>query len=361
MLLYSLLHLTGYADMTMDQIEDVPATRSRCAGHPERGHADGIEVTTGPLGQGIANSVGMALAERMLATHFGKDLVDHYTYVLLWRRLPDGGDQPRSDLLRWPSEAVEAHPVLGRQPHLDRRSDRTSRQKMSCFRFNASGWHTQRIDGHDTNAIADAIVKAQQSDKPSMIACRTIIAFGAPTKANTAAAHGAALGKDEIAGARVRLGWTLAAFRRARRSRRIVERSRRPQQEGFGGVARTPCQIGPARRLRSCHVGRLAEIGDRRVGRDQVLVTHSPTRRRPRRVKLPAACSMPWHRRCSGLVGGSADLTPSNNTKAKSQKILDAGDYDGSYIHYGIREHGMAATMNGLQRMAGSSPMAARS
>ncbi|HEX4195793.1 MAG TPA: transketolase family protein, partial [Stellaceae bacterium] len=183
MLLYSLLHLTGYADMTMDEIKTFRKLGSRCAGHPERGHASGIEVTTGPLGQGIGNSVGMALAERLLATRYGKDLVDHYTYVFC-------GDGCLMEGISQEAISFAGNLKLGKlilfwddnHISIDGPTE-LARHEDELERFDASGWHTQRIDGHDTDAIADAIRKAQADDRPSMIACRTIIAFGAPTKA----------------------------------------------------------------------------------------------------------------------------------------------------------------------------------
>ena len=295
MLLYSLLHLTGYADMTMDQIKTFRQLGSRCAGHPERGHADGIEVTTGPLGQGIANSVGMALAERMLATHFGRDLVEHYTYVFC-------GDGCLMEGISQEAISFAGHLKLSKlilfwdDNHISIDGPTAlARQEDELERFDASGWQTQRIDGHDTDAIADAIVKAQQSDKPSMIACRTIIGFGAPTKANTAAAHGAALGKDEIAGARVRLGWDsppfvvpddLAACKKLEpAARRIRPRGASAWANRRSAPTSTPPCWVPCRNRRPTRWPRSKR-------------NSSPMRRRPRRAKPQAACSMRWRRRC---------------------------------------------------------------
>ncbi|MBU6508026.1 MAG: transketolase, partial [Alphaproteobacteria bacterium] len=212
MLLYGLLYLLGYPQMTITEIENFRQLGSRTAGHPERGHAPGIEVTTGPLSQGIANSVGMALAERILNARFGDDLVDHYTYVM-------AGDGCLMEGL--------SHESLGLAGHLRLRKlilfwDNNSisidgatslaTDDDQIARFKSHGWNTIAIDGHDTDQIAAAIAKAQQSDRPTLIACRTIIAFGAPTKAGTAAAHGSPLGAEEIAGARRRLGWDSPPF-----------------------------------------------------------------------------------------------------------------------------------------------------
>src|SRR5438067_4718455 len=211
MLLYGLLHLTGYPDMTIDEIKRFRQIGSRTAGHPERGLATGIEVTTGPLGQGLGNAVGMALAERHLAAEFG-DIVDHHTDVLA----SDG------DMMEGVSQeaiALAGHLKLNRLVVLFDDNGITIDGRLSLAdsvdqvkRFEAAGWAASRIDGHDPDAIAQAIEAARKTDKPSMIACRTTIGFGAPTKAGTAGSHGSPLGADEIKGAREKLGWTSPPF-----------------------------------------------------------------------------------------------------------------------------------------------------
>src|SRR6202049_3450112 len=212
MLLYGLLHLTGYADMTIDELKRFRQLGSKTAGHPERGLATGIETTTGPLGQGIGNSVGMALAERLLAAQFGGDIVDHHTYVIA----SDG------DLMEGVSHEVASlagHLGLNKLIVLyDDNSVSIDGPTELAFsddpllRFRGYGCVAERIDGHDHQAVANAIRRAQKSDRPSLIACRTIIAFGAPTKAGTAAAHGTPLGAEEIKGAKERLGWDFPPF-----------------------------------------------------------------------------------------------------------------------------------------------------
>src|SRR5216683_1369853 len=212
MLLYGLLHLLGYADMTLDELKRFRQLGSRAAGHPERGLATGIEVTTGPLGQGLANSVGMAIAERHLAAEFGDDIVDHYTYVLA----SDG------DLMEGVSQeaiALAGHLKLAKLIVLfdDNRISIDGPLSLSdsvdqVKRFQAAGWAATRIDGHDPDAIAVALEQARVCDRPSLIACRTVIGFGAPTKAGTEKCHGSPLGADEIKGARDRLGWSEGAF-----------------------------------------------------------------------------------------------------------------------------------------------------
>ncbi|HLI22366.1 MAG TPA: transketolase [Stellaceae bacterium] len=354
MLLYSLLHLTGYADMPMSELKRFRQLGSRCAGHPERGHADGIEVTTGPLGQGIANSVGMALAERLLATRYGKELVDHYTYVFCGDGcLMEGISQEAISfagylklsklILFWDDNHIS----------IDGPTD-LARHEDELERFDASGWHTQRIDGHDTDAIADAIRKAQQDERPSMIACRTIIAFGAPTKANTAAAHGSPLGKEEIAGARQRLGWTDPPF--------VVPAD---MVEAWRKVGERCKADSAAWRERLAKSNKRAEFAAEQAGEIPKAAKDALA---ALRAKFAAEAPKTATRQASGsvldaiapvlpaLIGGSADLTPSNNTKAKSQKVLTPPDYSGSYIHYGIREHGMAATMNGMAAHGGIVP-----
>src|SRR5689334_10021625 len=208
MLLYSLLYLTGYEDMTIDQIKNFRQLGSKSAGHPEYGHAAGIETTTGPLGQGLANAVGMALAERLLNARFGDALVDHYTYVV-------AGDGCLMEGISQEAISLAGHLKLGKlivlwddnSISIDG-STELSTSEDQLERFAAAGWETSRVDGHDPEMVAAAIDDARQSPRPSLIACRTTIAFGAPTKAGTAAAHGAALGAAEIAGARARLGWS---------------------------------------------------------------------------------------------------------------------------------------------------------
>ena len=354
MLLYSLLHLTGYADMTMNEIKTFRQLGSRCAGHPERGHASGIEVTTGPLGQGIGNSVGMALAERLQATRFGKDLVDHYTYVFC-------GDGCLMEGISQEAISLAGNLKLGKlilfwddnHISIDGPTE-LARHEDEIERFDASGWHTQRIDGHDTDAIADAIRKAQADDRPSMIACRTIIAFGAPTKANTAAAHGSALGKQEIAGTRERLGWTSPPF--------VVPAD---MVEAWHKVGQRSKAASAAWRERLAKSDKRAEFEALQSGEMPKAVRDALA---ALRTKFAGEAPKTATRQASGsvlevlapalpsLIGGSADLTPSNNTKAKSQKVISRDDFAGSYIHYGIREHGMAAAMNGMAAHGGIVP-----
>jgi len=356
MLLYALLHLTGYPDMTLDELKRFRQLGSRTAGHPERGHASGIETTTGPLGQGLGNSVGMAIAERLLAAEFGDTVVDHRTYVIA----SDG------DLMEGVShEAASLAGHLGLNKLIVLYDDNSisidgptelAFSDDRVLRFRAYGWAAERIDGQDHQAVADALRRAQASDRPSLIACRTIIAFGAPTKAGTAAAHGAPLGAAEIAGARERLGWGYPPF--------VVPEDVRAEWRAASGRGKT---------VRRAWEARLQSLPAER--RDEFLRRH--------RSELPHGFDAAIAKLCDdfrranakiatrqasgtvldsltklvpGLVGGSADLTPSNNTKAKDQKDVRRSDFSGHYLRYGVREHGMAAAMNGIALHRGLIP-----
>ena len=356
MLLYALLHLTGYPDMTLEELKRFRQLGGRTAGHPERGHASGIETTTGPLGQGLGNSVGMAIAERLLAAEFGETVVDHRTYVIA----SDG------DLMEGIShEAASLAGHLGLNKLIVLYDDNSisidgptelAFSDDRVMRFRAYGWAAERIDGQDHQAVADAIRRSQQSDRPSLIACRTTIAFGAPTKAGTAAAHGAPLGASEIAGARERLGWNYPPF--------VVPDDVRAKWRAAGARGEP---------LRRAWETRLQSLPSER--RDEFL--------RRQRNELPHGLDAAVAKLCddfrkanakvatrqaSGavldtltkvvpeLVGGSADLTPSNNTKAKDQKDVRRGDFSGHYLRYGVREHGMAAAMNGMALHGGVIP-----
>jgi transketolase len=356
MLLYALLYLTGYAEMTLDELKRFRQLGSRTAGHPERGHAAGIETTTGPLGQGIGNSVGMALAERMLAAEFGDNIVDHHTYVIA----SDG------DLMEGVShEASSLAGHLGLNKLIVLYDDNSisidgptelSFSDDPLLRFRGYGWAAERIDGHDHAAIVDAIRRAQKSDRPSLIACRTTIAFGAPTKAGTAAAHGSPLGATEIAGARERLGWSEPPF--------VIPEDIRAEWREAGARGEALRRAWETR-LRSLSTGRRDEFLRRQRKQlppdlDQAIAKICDDFRQAN-AKIAT-------RQASGtvldtltrvvpeLVGGSADLTPSNNTKAKEQKDVWRGDYSGRYIRYGVREHGMAAAMNGIALHGGLIP-----
>jgi transketolase len=356
MLLYGLLHLLGYEEMTLAELERFRQLGSRTAGHPERGDAPGIEVTTGPLGQGLANAVGMALAERLLAAEFGEAVVDHRTYVFC-------GDGCLMEGISHEALSLAGHLRLNKLVVLwDDNSisiDGPTGLAVSddqLVRFRAYGWNAERIDGHDTEAIAAALERAQASNRPSLVACRTIIAFGAKEKAGTAAAHGAPLGPAEIAAARERLDWHYPPF--------VVPDDIRARWRDAGSRGATLRQAWEAR-LEALPPERRAEF--RRRHQDRLPPGVGPAIEalcaefRSANAKLAT-------RQASGmvldklteivpeLVGGSADLTPSNNTRAKNQREIRSGDFAGRYLHWGVREHAMAAAMNGIAAHRGLLP-----
>ena len=356
MLLYSLLYLTGNADMTLDQLKHFRQLGSLTPGHPENFHTKGIETTTGPLGQGIATSVGFALAEKMLAAEYGKKIVDHHTYVLA----SDG------DLMEGVSQeaiALAGHWKLNKLIVLyddngisidgpTSLSDSVDQIK----RFKSAGWQAELIDGQDQQAIAAAITRAQKSNKPSMIACKTTIGFGAPTKAGTAKAHGEALGAEELKGAKEKLGISLEPFsvpddvlKSWREAGSRGAAARKEWEARFAELtARRRTEF--ERRLRHERPAALAKAF--KAHKKALLETpqNIATRKSSESVIEAIVLAMPE------FVAGSADLTGSNNNKAKSAVAFSAKTPKGRFIHYGIREHGMAAAMNGIFLHGGFAP-----
>ena len=356
MLLYALLYLTGYTDVTIEEIKRFRQLGSKTPGHPEYGHTEGVETTTGPLGQGLANAVGMALTEKLLAAEFGPVVVDHHTYVIAGDGcLMEGISHEAISLaghLRLNKLIVlfdDNHISIDGPTELSVSDDQTAR-------FAASGWNTMAVDGHDPTAIAAVIEAARKSDRPTMIACRTTIGYGAPTKANSAAAHGAPLGAAEITGARQRLGWTAPAFQIPAP---ILERWR-----AIGRKAATG-RSGWQRRLSALPADKRAEFRRRLDGKlpkdwlakiDEFkakVIADKPniaSRVASQNTLDVLAAVLPE------LVGGSADLTGSNNTKAKTQGPVTAADFTGRYVYYGVREHAMASAMNGMALHGGVIP-----
>jgi transketolase len=356
MLLYALLHLTGYPGMSIDELKRFRQLGSRTAGHPEYGHAPGIETTTGPLGQGLANAVGMALAERLLAARFGGELVDHYTYVIV-------GDGCLMEGISQEAISLAGHLRLGKlivlwddnSISIDG-STELSTSDDQLERFTAAGWDAVATDGHDHAAVTEALTRARAIGLPSLIACRTTIAFGAPTKAGSAAAHGSPLGAAEIAGARARLDWSAPPFAIP------AEIASWWREQGARGAAASKAW---AARLGAAAPETRTEFQRRIAG---TLPPGFAAAFAGIRAKFAAEAPKTATRQASGmvldalapvlpeLVGGSADLTGSNNTKAKGQKVVTPGDFSGSYIHYGVREHGMASAMNGMAVHGGVIP-----
>jgi len=357
MLLYALLYLLGYEAMTIEEIKRFRQLGAITAGHPEYGHAPGIETTTGPLGQGLANAVGMAIAERHLAAEFGAETVDHHTFVLA----SDG------DLMEGISQeaiALAGHLRLAKLIVLFDDNGISIDGPLSLSdsvdqlkRFEACGWCATQIDGHDPEAIAAAIAWAKANGRPSLIACRTTIGYGAPTKAGSKDAHGSPLGAAEIAGARERLGWTSPPFEVPADILAVWRAA------GQGSKA---ARLAWDKRLAAMAPERRAEFDRRLTGelpkeafaaairglKEKLAAT-------PKDIATRAASEFALESLTAAvpeMVGGSADLTGSNNTRPKGMAAMSATQPAGRFIHYGIREHGMAAAMNGMALHGGIIP-----
>jgi transketolase len=354
MLQYAIHYLLSYEDMPIEELMRFRQLGARTAGHPEYGHALGIETTTGPLGQGLATAVGMALAERMIAARFGADLVDHYTYVIAGDGcLMEGISHEAIDLaghlglsrliVFWDDNRITIDGATSLATSMDQPA-----------RFEAAGWHIQQIDGHDMEAIAVAIDAARRSDKPSLIACRTVIGKGAPNLQGSEKTHGAPLGASEIAAVREGLRWPwppfvvpdpiLATWRSVARrgaaefrrwEQRLVGSPLRRSLESFLAGDVTDAVALPLADFRAEHIQKATKVATRKASEMVLGVINAA---------------------CGSTVAGSADLTHSNLTTTKDLKPIKPGDFSGRYIHYGIREHGMAAAMNGLALHGGFIP-----
>ena len=355
MLLYGLLHLTGFTDMTLDQLRNFRQIGSITAGHPEYGHARGIETTTGPLGQGIATAVGMAIAERSLAARFGR-VVDHRTWVI-------AGDGCLMEGISQEAISLAGHLCLDRLTVLWDDNGISIDGKVSLSdstdqraRFAASGWETIEIDGHDPVAIDEALNAAKKSLRPVLIACKTHIGFGAPKKQDTAAAHGSPLGPEEIAAARAAYGWTHGPFEipadirdawaavgrrgagaRAEWDAKLAALSERKRAEFLRVMAGEPApKLASAIRALKKALSETAPSMATRKASEVALAAINPV--------------------CPETLGGSADLTGSNNTRTEGLGVFTRDTPAGRYLHYGIREHGMAAAMNGMAVHGGVIP-----
>ena len=356
MLLYSLLHLTGYEDVSLEDIRNFRQLGSPCAGHPEYGEIRGVETTTGPLGQGISNAVGMALAEKMLASRFGDDVVDHKTYVL-------AGDGCLMEGISQEAISLAGHLRLSKLIMLfddngitidGPTSLTTSEDQMA--RFAACNWDVMSVDGHDSAAIEAALKEAQDSDRPTMIACRTKIGFGSPNKQGTAATHGAALGDEEVAATRAELGWTHPPFEIPGP---VLSTWR--EAGARGGDDRAAWQA----RFDGLDEAQRAEF-DRMIAGDlpetlapALEIYKKSLADNPLTVASRKASELVLgviNAAVSETIGGSADLTGSNNTKTANQNVIDREDFSGRFIHYGVREHAMAGIMNGLALHKGFIP-----
>jgi transketolase len=353
MLIYALLHLTGYAAPTMDDIRNFRQLGSPCAGHPDNFLLPGVEATTGPLGQGLAMAVGMAIAERHLNAKFGDDLVDHHTWVI-------AGDGCLMEGINHEAIGLAGHLRLGRMIVLwddnhitiDGSTDLSTSEDVPA-RYRAAGWHTVSCDGHDPADIRRALAEAKADPRPSLVACRTVIGKGAPNKQGTSAVHGNPLGADEVAAAREYLGWTAEPFVVPEDIladwRSLAQPGKRANAEWSGRLASSDRKAEFQAQL--AEIGPLAApaLADHLA----TLAKDAPTvasRKASEMALGPLTETLPQ------LIGGSADLTGSNNTKTAATKPLTKADYSGRYLYYGIREFGMAAAMNGMALHGGVVP-----
>ena len=359
MLLYALLNLTGYDGVPMEELKRFRQLGSKTAGHPEYGHTPGVETTTGPLGQGIATAVGMAIAEKILAAEFGSRIVDHKTYVL-------ASDGDLMEGISHEAIALAGHLRLSKMIVLFDDNGISIDGPLSITdsvdqvkRFQACGWRAERIDGHDPEAIAAALRRAQKSSKPSMIACKTVIGFGSPARAGTSKAHSDAFGADEVAATKAKLGASGEAFAVPQAA---LKGWAAAGSRGADASAAWETRLGALSRRRRLEFERRTK-GERPPTLAKAIANHKralfaapvavATRKASEMALEIIKPVMPE------LISGSADLTPSNLTKGKVFKSITPRDFKGSYIHYGIREHGMAAAMNGIAVHGGLLPLGA--
>ena len=356
MLLYSLLHLTGYEDFSLEQLKAFRQLGAFTAGHPEFGHGRGVETTTGPLGQGFATAVGMALAERHLNSVFGDDLVDHRTYVL-------ASDGDLMEGVSHEAAALAGHLKLSKlivlfddnKITIDGPTSLTDSTDVPA-RFRAYGWQVSEIDGHDPDAIAGALKAAQNAEAPVLICCRTTIGYGSPGQAGTSAVHGYAIKGEEVDATREQLGWAYPPFE--------VPSDIRELWQAAGERSRSDYEAWKSR-LTASDTGTQAEFarriaGDLPTGLSEALAAHKEgLTKEPKSIATRAASELALNvvnEIVPDTIGGSADLTGSNNTRTKSLRVLTEEDYGGRFLHYGIREHGMAAAMNGMALHGGVIP-----
>ena len=354
MLHYALNHLLGYSDMGTDQLKQFRQLGARTAGHPEFGHAAGIETTTGPLGQGITTAVGMALAERRLASQFGRALVDHYTYVI-------AGDGCLMEGISHEAIDLAGHLKLGRlivlwddnEISIDGKTDiATSTNQIA--RFKASGWQVARVDGHDIDAVSAAVEVAKKSRKPSLIACKTTIGFGAPNLAGSHKTHGAPLGAEEIQATRDALGWTHGPFE--------IPADIRSAWESIASRGQSIRHEWQSRLDVSPKKSRFERTISGEV--PKALATRMRRYKKELKAELPKVASRQASQMAlevingavPSMVGGSADLTGSNLTKTSNMRSITPGNFRGNYVHFGIREHAMGAVMNGMALHGGMIP-----
>ncbi|MBO5038695.1 MAG: transketolase, partial [Alphaproteobacteria bacterium] len=352
MLLYSLLYLTGYEDININDIKNFRQFGSKTAGHPEYGHLDGIDMTTGPLGQGISSAVGMALAERMINAKYGDELCSHYTYVI-------AGDGCLMEGISEESASLAGHLKLNKlivfwdnnNITIDGTVDKSSSTDQ-LKRFEAMGWNTLSINGHNFDEIRTAIKTAQTSDKPTLIACKTTIGFGAPTKCGTSKCHGSPLGEEETAAMRQALNWTSAPFEIPSAIltdwRATQDRNKTAYQTWVNAAEKAGAEF------RLVIANKLPNGWDNELNnlKKQALLNEPKVATR----KASEMCLKAIVPHIPEIVGGSADLAASNLTFVEGLKTVTKEDYNGNNIMYGIREHAMGAIMNGMALHGGVIP-----
>ncbi|WP_374534532.1 transketolase [Phenylobacterium sp.] len=354
MLLYSLLHLTGFKAMTLEQIRNFRQWGSNTAGHPEYGHTPGVETTTGPLGQGLATAVGMAMAERHLAARFGEALVDHRTWVVC-------GDGCLMEGVSHEAISLAGRLKLNKLTLLWDDNDVTIDGAVSLAesgdqlaRFKAAGWAVKAIDGHDYGQIRRALAWATKQDRPSLIACKTRIGKGAATMEGNHKTHGAALGAQEIAATRTRMGWPAEPFavpdEVVKPWRSAGRRGGKLRKAWEARLAASPYAADFTRAMKGDLPADAFERLDAHIAEALASKPAAATRQHSGSALEALFPAIPE------MIGGSADLTGSNNTFVKSTAIFDTPDYAGRYVNYGVREFGMAAAMNGMALHGGVIP-----
>ena len=351
-LLYALFYLLGYKDIDIDDLRNFRQLGAKTAGHPEYGHLAGIDVTTGPLGQGISSAVGMALAEKIIAARYGADVCNHYTYVIM-------GDGCLMEGISEEAIALAGHWRLNKLIALWDNNNVTidgfvdiASSTDQIARFKANGWNVIAVDGHDFAAVDKALQKAKKSDRPTMIACKTTIGYGAPNKCNSPQCHGSPLGAEELAAMRKNLGWTAEPFEVPEdilRSWREAGKRCAGQDKEWEARAKAK-----GKEFLDVLAGRLPKGWDKELNalkQQAVKEQISVASRKASQMCLEAV--MPH---IPQLIGGSADLSGPNMTMTKTSKTITAGDYNGNNIEYGVREHAMGAIMNGMALHGGLLP-----
>lgn len=352
MLLYSLLYLLGYKDITIEDIKNFRQLGAKTAGHPEYRHLEGIDMTTGPLGQGISSAVGMALAERILNAKYGDKLCNHYTYVI-------NGDGCLMEGISEEAISLAGHWKLNKLIVLWDNNNITIDGKVTdasstdqLKRFQACGWNTQEINGHDYAEIEQAIEKARRSDKPTIIACKTQIGFGAPTKAGTSKCHGSPLGEEEVRQMRKNLNWNYPPFEVPQEILQAWHKAGEKNIKDYDEWQQEAAKAG--KDFMDVIKGKLPQGWDNELNKLKEEAIENKTKVASR--KASEMCLERIVPQIPEIVGGSADLAASNLTFVKGMKTITAEDYNGNNIMYGIREHAMAAVMNGLALHGGIIP-----